>query len=296
MKLTRLLSILLYLLQHKKVSAEEFAQRFEVSTRTIYRDMDALGEAGIPIFSFLGKQGGFSLMETFRLDQFTFDNVEKQQLLEALIIQKQLMEPQQTVVQQKLELLYAQPHKPVISVQSSTLHREEIEQLTKNKIGHILRVIEQKYKLQIAYISAEAISTERIIYPRFLHFQQGSWYVEAFCEMRQAQRFFKLTRIKKWTVIPEIAAPIIPTDSSVEVEQQQIKLRFAASELGKLHDFFTEDEWHVAADGSIDVTFSVAVSKDLVPFLLMFGSRVTILSPANLQQAYQKELQKMMQS
>lgn len=77
MKTERMLSILIYLLQKKKVSAEELAIKFEVSKRTIYRDMDALSSIGIPIISYLGKNGGFTLIDTYQLDKFTFNDVEK---------------------------------------------------------------------------------------------------------------------------------------------------------------------------------------------------------------------------
>ncbi|WP_240688204.1 HTH domain-containing protein [Bacillus sp. BH2] len=77
MKTARMFSILIYLLKKNKVSAEELANEFEVSTRTIYRDMDALSSIGIPIISYLGKNGGFTLIDNYQLDKFTFNDEEK---------------------------------------------------------------------------------------------------------------------------------------------------------------------------------------------------------------------------
>ncbi|MGR5984705.1 helix-turn-helix transcriptional regulator [Bacillus cytotoxicus] len=91
MKTERMLSILIYLLRKKDIiSAEELANTFEVSKRTIYRDIDALSAIGIPIISYLGKNGGFTLIDNYRLDKFTFSEEEKRFLLEGLTLKSEL--------------------------------------------------------------------------------------------------------------------------------------------------------------------------------------------------------------
>lgn len=291
-------SILIYLLQKKKVSAEELASKFEVSKRTIYRDMDALSTVGIPIISYLGKNGGFTLIDNYQLDKFTFTEEEKKVLIKGLTLKNELVDNNQlSTLQRKIELL--QENKEVdhstISISSSTLHRETIEEETKIKIKKVLSIIEQGNKIRISYVSQTTNMSSRIIQPIKLHFLNGSWYVEAFCESKEALRLFKLTRIRRMEIIYDktrqhtvIEKTHILTNKTAKLEK--ITLLFSKSELGKLYDFFTEEELSVLEDGRVKVTFTYDTNKNLLPFLLMFGRHVKILSPQWLNHEYMDEI------
>lgn len=297
MKTERMFSILIYLLQKKKISADELASKFEVSKRTIYRDIDALSSIGIPIISYLGKNGGFTLVDNYQLDKFTFNEEEKKFLLEGLSLKNELFDMQQlSTLQRKLELL--KDNKEVahtnVTISSSTLHRETIEDETKVKIKNILSIIEQGNKICISYVSQTANLSNRIIQPIKLNFMNGSWYVEAYCESREALRLFKLTRIRNMEVIHDksrhtyIEKAKNPINKTNKVET--ITLLFLKSELGKLYDFFTEDEIVVLEDGLVTVTFTYNTNKNLLPFILMFGRNVKILSPQWLKNKYMDEI------
>lgn len=295
MKSSRMFSILIYLLQKQKVSAEELANTLEVSTRTIYRDMDALSSMGIPIISYLGKNGGFTLLDNYQLDRFTFNEEEKKSLIEGLNLKDELFDHHNlSTLQRKIELLQENKDEnhPTISISSSTLHRETIEGETKRKIKKLLSIMEQGYKIRISYVSQTANITHRTIQPITLHFMNGSWYVEAFCESKEALRLFKLTRIRNIEVIYEKVRiemkenPIFPTSTNPET----ITLLYSQSERGKLYDFFTDDEIVILEDGRIKVTFTYDINKNLLPFLLMFGRHVKILSPDWLKRDYLNEI------
>lgn len=297
MKTSRMFSILIYLLQKQKVSAEELANTFEVSTRTIYRDMDALSAMGIPIISYLGKNGGFTLIDNYQLDKFTFNEEEKKFLLEGLTLKSELFDNHQlSTLQRKIELL--KENKEVdhttITISSSTLHRPTIEEETKVKIKKVLSIIEQGDKIQISYVSQTANNSSRIIQPLKLNFMNGSWYVEAFCESREALRLFKLTRIRSMEVIHDKTrhALLEKTDlhTTASAKLEKITLLFSKSELGKLYDFFTEKEISIFEDGRVKVTFTYDTNKNLLPFLLMFGRHVQILSPQWLINDYKNEI------
>ena len=297
MKTERMFSILIYLLQKKKVSAEELASKFEVSKRTIYRDIDALSSIGIPIISYLGKNGGFTLVDNYQLDKFTFNEEEKKFLLEGLSLKNELFDIQQlSTLQRKLELLKEnkEVERSNITISSSTLHRETIEDETKVKIKNILSIIEQGNKICISYVSQTANISNRIIQPIKLNFMNGSWYVEAYCESREALRLFKLTRIRSMEVIHDktrhtyIEKADVPISKTTKLES--ITLLFSKSELGKLYDFFTENEIEVLTDGRLKVTFTYDTNKNLLPFILMFGRHVNILSPHWLKNKYMEEI------
>lgn len=297
MKTSRMFSILIYLLQKQKVSAEELATTFEVSTRTIYRDMDALSSMGIPIISYLGKNGGFTLIDNYQLDRFTFNEEEKKILIEGLSLQNELFNHHNhSTLLRKIELLKEnkEADPSTFSISTSTLHRETIENETKDKIKKVLSSIEQENKIRISYVSQTANMTSRIILPLKLHFMNGSWYVEAFCEFKEALRLFKLTRIRSMEVIHGKTRHVFneKTDfpTMMSAKSEEITLIFSKSELGKLYDFFTDDEILVLEAGHIKVTFTYDTNKNLLPFLLMFGRHVKILSPQWLKNDYLNEI------
>lgn len=296
LKTERLFAVLLFLLQKKKVSAEQLASQFEVSKRTIYRDIEALSSMGIPIISYLGKNGGFTLIDTYRLDKFTFSEEEKRFLLAGLSLKSELFDLQQlATLQRKLELLKDRKEDySAVTIASSTLHRETIENETKEKMKKILTVLEQHYKLSITYVSQTGRISNRIIQPIQLNFMNGSWYVEAHCEARAARRLFKVTRIRNMQIIQDttratnIEEPTHATTKSSKMEE--IQLSFARSELGKLYDFFTEGELTISENGRILVTFLHDSNKNILPFLFMFGRHVKILAPQWLKDEYMREI------
>ncbi|MEO4053111.1 YafY family protein [Solibacillus sp. CAU 1738] len=297
MKTERMFSILIYLLKKHLVSAEELAEKFEVSKRTIYRDMDALSAVGIPIISYLGKNGGFTLIDSFQLDKFTFSEDEKKILLEGLALKNDLFDNNHlSILQNKIELLKENKdeHFSNMTIASATLHRKSIEEETKLKIQQILAVIEQDNQMRISYVSQTSSTSSRIIQPIKLNFMNGSWYLEAFCETKKANRLFKLTRIRnievitdntKITYVEDTEIPLIKTE-----KVEEIVLLFSKSELGKLYDFFTDDEISLQEDGHLKVTFDYDTNKNLLPFLLMFGRHVKIESPLWLKNQYVNEI------
>ncbi|WJE55314.1 YafY family protein [Bacillus cereus] len=298
MKTERMFSILIYLLKKDIVSAEELANEFEVSKRTIYRDIDALSAIGIPIISYLGKNGGFTLIDNYQLDRFTFSEEEKKFLLEGLTLKNELFDNNQlSILQKKLELLKENKdeYPSNMTISSSTLHRETIEEETKRKVKKILSIIDEGNKIRISYVSQTANLSSRIIQPLKLNFMNGSWYLEAFCESRKALRLFKLTRIRSMEVIYDSTRTAYNEKSEYETNQEakveKIILLFSKSELGKLYDFFIDDEIEVLKDGDLKVTFYYDSNKNVLPFLLMFGRHVKVLEPLWLKNKYRDEIE-----
>ncbi|WP_459503303.1 helix-turn-helix transcriptional regulator [Bacillus sp. C1] len=298
MKTERMLAILIYLLKKDIVPAEELANVFEVSKRTIYRDIDALSAIGIPIISYLGKNGGFTLIDNYQLDTFTFSEEEKKFLLEGLTLKNELFDNNQlSMLQKKLELLKENKEESSsnMTISSSTLHRETIEEETKRKVKRLLSIIEGENKIRISYVSQTGNVSKRVIQPLKLNFMNGSWYVEAICGLRKALRVFKLTRIRRMEVIDD-DTKIVCDNEFEHVEEYkeklvQIILLFSKSELGKLYDFFTDEEIEVLEDGNLKVTFDYDSNKNILPFLLMFGRHVKIVEPLWLKNKYRDEIE-----
>lgn len=292
MKLERILAILVMVLE-RKVLASELAEKFEVSTRTIYRDMETLLYAGFPVVSLPGKNGGFTMLDTYKLATFTFSEAEKQILLEALEARSEFMlNDSQETLREKITLL--QTEKPAsnhIFFDSATQHRRQIEAEVKRKIAYIQKAFTTNKQLKISYIAMSGTETEREISPQKLNLMDGSWYLEAYCHKRAAVRHFKVTRITALKEIDKAIMEIVETKYQPG-EMERIVLEFPKNQLGKLLDYFLWEEMEIEEDFA-RVTFLYDLERQIIPFLLMFGSAVKILEPASLQKDYKAEVEKL---
>lgn len=292
MKLERILAILVMILE-RKVLASELAEKFEVSTRTIYRDMETLLYAGFPVVSLPGKNGGFTMLDTYKLATFTFSEAEKQILLEALEARSEFMlNDSQETLREKITLL--QTEKPAsnhIFFDSATQHRRQIEAEVKRKIAYIQKAFTTNKQLEISYIAMDGTETEREISPQKLNLMDGSWYLEAYCHKRAAMRHFKVTRITALKGIDKAIMEIAETKYQPG-EMERIVLEFPKNQLGKLLDYFLWEEMEIEED-FVRVTFLYDLERQIIPFLLMFGSAVKIIEPASLQKDYKAEVEKL---
>ncbi len=195
MRIDRLIGILTILLQKEQVTAPELAERFEVSRRTINRDIEELCKAGIPIVTTQGQGGGIAIMDGFKMDRTLFTNKEMQDILAGLRSLDSVNGTNRYV--QLMEKL---------SVGSSDFMRGnqsvliDLSSWYKNalasKIEVIRSAIEQRLELDFYYYSPKGEST-RQIEPYYLIFQWADWYVWGWCKKREDFRLFKLNRMEE---------------------------------------------------------------------------------------------------
>lgn len=144
-KIERLLSILVALLNKEIVSADELAKKLEVSKRTIYRDIESLGLSGLPVVTIHGRNGGVGLMPSYKMDKYLFSDEEKQKIIESLRMQHHMLQEDNQVLIEKLENLKGNDESVSnLSFYSPTIHRTEIEQETKVKLEALRTAIAQK--------------------------------------------------------------------------------------------------------------------------------------------------------
>lgn len=294
MKIERLLSIIILLLDKQIVSANTLAKTFDVSKRTIYRDIETLEFAGIPIISYPGVNGGFGLIDTFKMNSFTFTDYEKQKILDALQLQEQLLPFQKvtSIINGKLQATNTTTTKANLTLSSATLHNPLVEKQTNIKLKQLYQALSNHQKVKISYITSNGDFSNRTILPLELTLQNGSWYLSSFCELRKDIRLFKITRIRKIELLDitfdKKLPPTIP-DNTLEVE---IQLSFTKKSLGKLYDFFLDEQLTITKD-KVLVSFLYNTNNNLIPFLLMFGNQVTVIQPASLKQKHISCIQEM---
>lgn len=299
-KIERILAIIVLLLDNEIVSTAQLAQRFEVTKRTIFRDIETIELAGFPIISHSGRNGGFSLVHSFKLRTHTYSGEEKQELINALNVSEGLfgVMDQQNMIKEKIELLQgatekSQQVKTRFSFESPTMHRPEIEAETKEKINCINLALKQNKKLLIDYVDNKGDHTKRMIHPYELMLMNGSWYIYSYCEARKACRYFKVTRIRQLTIQQTtFETADYMNQKRTEANGELVQLRFRKEDLGKLYDYYTDDEIQVM-DTYVEVTIYANQQKTLLPFLLMFGNGVKVISPIDLQEKHKQEILKL---
>lgn len=282
MKLERMIGILSILLQQDKVTAPYLAEIFEVSRRTINRDIEALTMAGIPIATAPGQNGGISIMEGYRIDRTLLSTSDMQAILAGLRSldsvsgtnrYAQLMEKLSAGAS---NLLAGDWH---ICINLSSWYRDTLTP----KIEQIHHAIDSSRQISFDYYAPSGESS-RTIEPCRLIFQWAAWYVWGWCTMRQDFRLFKLNRMtgiqlgetfeKRAAPLPELSAErVFPSVYQVKAVIQPMYKWRLVEEYGP--DSFTEQP-----DGSLLFSFGFTDKTSIIGWIASFGGGAELLEPA----------------
>ena len=197
--INRLLGIIYILMNKGNVTAAELAERFEVSVRTIYRDVETLSMAGIPVYSQKGKNGGIGLTEQFVLNKLLISKEEQQRILAALTSLGEMGGKEEAVILQKLGDFFKTDTPAWVSIDFSDWsgRRQELfEQIREAILG--------RHVMEFDYYGQYGEMTHRVAEPIQLLFKDYTWYVRAFCRNKQAMRLFKVLRMKRVQVLDEV--------------------------------------------------------------------------------------------
>ncbi|OZQ67256.1 transcriptional regulator [Paenibacillus sp. VTT E-133280] len=193
-KVERLISIIMILLKKEVVAATEFSQLFNVSKRTILRDMETLGLCNIPIYSVIGVKGGFGIMDEYKVDKRLLSSSDLQNILTALGGLEQILlteEVERTI--KKIEAMVS-PLSLNRSIQLSFYDWEGRSEILET-VKTCQESITKKRLVSFNYTDKDGAVTNRMVEPYELHFSESSWYLKGFCLHRQGSRIFKLSRI-----------------------------------------------------------------------------------------------------
>lgn len=288
MKIDRLVSILSVLLQKEKVTTAYLAEKFEVSKRTILRDIESLNKAGIPIVTLQGNGGGVSIMENYKLDKTLLSSNDLRSIIAGL---KGLDSVSGT--NQYKQLM----HK--LNVDNSTVSTTDNRFIINlsgwdkkayaNKIELINNAIERKCRISFKYFSPSGDS-ERVIEPYHIIFQWSNWYMWGYCVNRKDYRMFKLSRIADLQLtdmpIENRDIPEYHQQNLWDIDSQiKATVRFDKHVKWRLIDEWGVDFLKYDDDGNIVVTFTWADLPSFFQFILSFGDKAEIIKPAE----YRKE-------
>lgn len=299
--INRLLGIVYALLNKEIVTAAALAERFEVSVRTIYRDIEVLSQAGIPVYARKGKNGGICLMEQFVLNKMLITKEEQQQILAALLSVKETTASEEKAILQKLGNFFKTEPVNWIAIDFSDWGGGQ-----KQLYEDIKQAILGSKVISFDYYGQNRAMSRRTVEPVQLLFKEYTWYLNAYCRERKALRHFKLTRIKRMVVSEESFAPREewyqeekvengPDGNAVEffVYTPTVVMWIDKKEAYRVYDRFVESEIEVLEDGNFQVRVTYPLDEWVYSLILSFGASVKVLEPVEIRDEIKKRIAKM---
>lgn len=296
MKIDRLIGILSVLLQKETVTAPYLAEQFEVSRRTINRDIEALCQAGIPIVTRQGANGGISIMENYKIERTLLTNGEMQDILAGLRSLDSINGTNR--YGQLMEKLSAGSSDFMSGNQSvlidlSSWYKDSLAP----KIELIRSAIDNCMELRFLYYSPKG-ETTRCIEPCYLIFRWASWYVWGWCKARKDYRLFKLNRMEELHLsgekFPKRPAPFPDLQTErIFPGRIHVKALFKPSCKWRLVEEFGTRCFTVQPDGNLLFQADYTDKENLLTWLMTFRDQVTLLEPATLRHEIIQILEKM---
>ncbi|MCW6697891.1 YafY family transcriptional regulator [Bacillus sp. RP12] len=301
MKIDRILSIVMLLISKKQVQAKDLAELHEVSVRTIYRDIDTINQAGIPIVTTQGAGGGISLVEDYRLEKKLFTDDDIEVILTAL----ESMTSAYTFKESEHVLKKIKSLIPTHTDESEKQHHVFIDlsswgkdSQAEQKLQLIHTAASAHQYIQFTYRNAKGETLPRKVEPYTLVLKGRHWYLYAFCCVKKAFRLFKLTRMTGLVTISGYFQPKRikneekPWNDSWQEQPSvsSVTLRLTEASVGKVKEWVDENELNVCLDGSYLATITVPQDDWLNSFLFHLGPDVDILSPKHVKEAFDLQL------
>lgn len=299
MKLERLISIIFKLLNHEILSASRLADEFQVSSRTIYRDIEAICAAGIPVVSYQGTNGGFGIIQGYKFDKSLIGSNDILSLLTVLSSLSSVFEDktvEQTIERLKVLDKNSKSNTLLVDLQS---HRTE-----PNSLINLRKAILDNRVVRFEYVNNKNEFTSRELEPVHLHYKFRNWYLYGYCRERCDYREFRVSRMMNIAVTQEKFQQNHQmkeelTDSNCKLESfEDVVIRVQPNSLAEVLDQFQNSSKVIHRDGSMTVTLSVYRPLSagwLKSILLSFGSGVKVIEPVELQSGLIDEAQKIIE-
>ena len=286
MKTERLIGILSILLQREKVTAPELAEQFEVSRRTIQRDIESLCRAGIPIATAQGAGGGISIMEGYRVDRTVLTAPEMQAILTGLRSLDSISGTRRYAqLMEKLSAGSGQllPGCTHMLIDLSSWYRTSLQP----KIELIQAAIERHHTIRFSYSSPKKESV-RTAEPYYLIFHWSAWYVWGWCQTRADFRLFKLNRMTELCsgapFVPRSAAPPDLDLQRIFPVKYQVTVLFDPDCRWRLVEEYGADSFTADPQGRLRFTGGFPDADSVLSWVLTFGDKAELTEPEELRE------------
>ncbi|MBL4932803.1 helix-turn-helix transcriptional regulator [Clostridium paridis] len=293
MQISRLFQIIYILLEKKSITARELADHFEVSVRTIYRDIDALSEAGIPVYSTQGKGGGISLIDNYVLNKSLLSQLEQDKILIALQSLSATGYPELKDTLSKLSSFFNKSNINWIEVDFSNWGNYEKQ---KDIFNLLKSSILEKRVINFSYFNSIGEKSNRNVEPFKLLFKDKAWYLIGYCLEKNSVRTFKIIRMANVFITEKSCTH---TDShelshkssgDFHTKNININLKFSSEGAYRVYDEFQEKEIIKNEDGSYTVISQMPEGEWLYNYLLSFGTMLEVIEPQNIRDEMARRL------
>lgn len=291
LKENRLFRIVYYVLEKEHVTAKELAKRFEVSVRTIYRDLDTISSVGIPIYAVTGRNGGIRINDSYVLNKALFSDKEKKDMLVALQSLTVIDNTYEKDLLTKLSALFNTQPKNWLEVD---LRRWGNKTSDNTKFKLLKKAIIDHKVVSITYVASDYSQTKRKIHPLKLMYKAKEWYVKAFYVEKDGFRLFKINRIINCQVLNEHFVPTVFPELAKNNPDtyKKIVLRFPKEQAYRVYDDFDDKEVTANENGELVVSTKMPEDTWLKSYLLSFGSSVEVIEPSYLHSVLAEEAKK----
>ena len=299
MQINRLFQIIYTLLDKKTATAKELAEQLGVSVRTIYRDVENLSAAGIPVYTEQGKGGGISLLPDFVLNKSILNEWEQTEILSALQGLSAVKTVETDRVLQRLSTFFNKSVVNWIDVDFSHWGFIGSDFFNGFKTAIISRQIAE-FDYYAVYGETAPSFTRRRVEPIQLWFKGRSWYLKGFCLLRQGLRTFKLSRMGNLTITDEhfaerdlTALPPMPNNPDGERKSITLKLKVDPKMAHRVYDEFHESQTEKQPDGGFIVTVSWPEDDWVYGTILSYGEYIEVLEPVHVREVIRAKAEKM---
>lgn len=302
MKINRLVSIIMILLDKKRIGAQELAEMLEVSPRTIYRDVDAINMAGIPIRSTPGVGGGFEIMPEYKMDKKVFSTTDLSAILMGLSSLSNIVRGDDLInTLAKVKSFIPAEKANDIELQANQILIDLSPWMSHQNIQPYLETIKAALQnhsmLTFAYTAHHGNRTIRTVEPYQLVLKSSHWYLHGYCCERNDYRLFKLSRMAvlhmlQDTFVPrDYEKPVLDFVDILETMQMEIRLRIHKSVMDRVLEFCAYDKFQPDGDAHYIVRFPFVENEYHYDILLGFGDKCECLEPVHIRREMKRRIQ-----
>ena len=301
MKIDRLVSIIMILLEKERISAQELAKMFEVSTRTIYRDIEAISMAGIPVLATSGSGGGIEIMKDYKVDKKIFSTDDLSALLMGLSnISGMVRGSEVANALAKVKSFIPSEKAKSIELKASQIYIDltpwEGNASVKNALEIIKKALQENRLLIFTYIDGHGSKTSRTVEPYQLVFKSRAWYVQTFCRLKNDYRLFRLSRMTDLKILEETFTPreyqkpFLDFEETARSLQTDIKIRIHKSVLDRILDFCPYERLSQDGEEYYLADYPFFDSDYYYDMLLSLGDKCEILEPAHVREKLKQKI------
>ncbi|NCB51757.1 MAG: YafY family transcriptional regulator [Clostridia bacterium] len=302
MKVDRLVSMIMILLDKERVGAQELADMFEVSPRTIYRDIETINMAGIPVRGASGVGGGFEIMQKYKIDKKVFSTADLSAILMGLSNLSSMIRGDELVnALAKVKSFIPADRAKDIEIKANQIYIDLSPWMGNRTIQPYLELIktalQQSRLLSFEYTDHHSNQTVRTAEPYQLVLKSNHWYLQCYCYKRNDFRLFKLSRMNNLQMQEDVFTPReyekpqLEFDDILETMETVIKIRIHRSVMDRVLDFCSYEHFTPDGEEHYIIDFPFIENEYCYDMLLSFGDKCECLEPPHIRAELKQKIQ-----